>query len=89
MRCRREFRQREEPSDDGRFLAYVSDESGRPEVFVRSFPDLERKWQASTEGGVAARAAVLRFAKKLKDDLDESPSPQLSATLAGWAEGKT
>lgn len=36
----------------------------------------------------AARAAVLRFAKKLKDDLDESPSPQLSATLAGWVEGK-
>ena len=38
-------------SPDGRWLAYVSDESGRNEVFVRSFPDLERKWQVSTEGG--------------------------------------
>ena len=32
----------------------------------------------------AARAAILRFAKKLKDDLDEPPSPELAATLAGW-----
>jgi Tol biopolymer transport system component/tRNA A-37 threonylcarbamoyl transferase component Bud32 len=38
-------------SPDGRWLAYVSDESGREEVFVRSFPDLERKWQVSTGGG--------------------------------------
>jgi DNA-binding SARP family transcriptional activator len=36
----------------------------------------------------AARAAVLRFATKLKDDLDESPSPELSAALAGWVQGK-
>ena len=41
-------------SPDGRWLAYVSEESGRPEVFVRSFPDLERKWQVSTAGGVGA-----------------------------------
>jgi len=38
-------------SPDGRWLAYVSDESGRAEVFVRSFPDLERKWQVSAAGG--------------------------------------
>jgi Tol biopolymer transport system component len=38
-------------SPDGRWLAYVSDESGRNEVYVRSFPDLERKCQASTGGG--------------------------------------
>ena len=39
-------------SPDGRWLAYVSDESGRFEVYVRSYPDLERKWQISSDGGV-------------------------------------
>ncbi|NQV33932.1 MAG: serine/threonine-protein kinase [Phycisphaeraceae bacterium] len=38
-------------SPDGKWLAYVSDEQGREDVYVRSFPDLEGKWQISTEGG--------------------------------------
>lgn len=38
-------------SPDGRWLAYVSDESGRDEVYVRPFPGLGGKWQVSTEGG--------------------------------------
>jgi serine/threonine-protein kinase len=38
-------------SRDGRWLAYTSDESGRPEVYVRSFPSLEGRWQVSTGGG--------------------------------------
>jgi len=38
-------------SPDNRWLAYVSDESGRPEVYVRTFRDAERQWQISTEGG--------------------------------------
>ena len=33
----------------------------------------------------AARAAVLEFARKLKEDLDEPPSPELEAALAKWA----
>jgi len=41
-----------EISPDGRWLAYQSDESGRHEVFVRPFPDLESgRWQVSTAGG--------------------------------------
>ena len=36
-------------SPDGKWLAYVSDEMGRDEVFVTGFPDLEGKWQVSTE----------------------------------------
>jgi len=40
-------------SPDGKWLAYVSDEPGRYEVFVKSFPDLEGTWQISTEGGQA------------------------------------
>jgi hypothetical protein len=39
-------------SPNGRWLAYVSDESGQLEVYVRSYPDLERKWQISTDGGL-------------------------------------
>jgi serine/threonine-protein kinase len=38
-------------SPDGRWLAYMSDESGRWEVYVRPFPKGEGKWQVSTEGG--------------------------------------
>jgi Tol biopolymer transport system component len=41
-------------SPDGRWLAYVSNETGRREVFVRPFPDVESgKWQVSTAGGVS------------------------------------
>lgn len=38
-------------SPDGRWLAYVSDESGRPEVYVQPFPGSSGRWQISTEGG--------------------------------------
>jgi serine/threonine-protein kinase len=38
-------------SSDGRWLAFMSDESGRYEVYVKSFPKGEGKWQVSTEGG--------------------------------------
>ncbi len=41
-----------EVSPDGRWLAYTSDESGRREVYVRPFPDVETgRWQISTDGG--------------------------------------
>ena len=38
-------------SPDGRWLAYVSDESGRNEIFVQPYPGPGGKWQVSTEGG--------------------------------------
>jgi len=38
-------------SPDGRWLAYVSDESGRPEIYVQPYPGPGGKWQISTEGG--------------------------------------
>jgi Tol biopolymer transport system component len=38
-------------SPDGRWLAYVSDESGRPEVYVQPYPGPGGKWQISTDGG--------------------------------------
>jgi len=39
-------------SPDGRWLAYQSTESGRGEIYVRPFPNVdEGRWQVSTEGG--------------------------------------
>ena len=38
-------------SPDGRWIAYVSDESGRDEVYVRSFPGMEGRFQVSRDGG--------------------------------------
>ena len=40
---------------DGKWVAYTSDESGSPEVYVRHFPDTGAKWQISTHGGVQGR----------------------------------
>jgi Tol biopolymer transport system component len=42
-------------SPDGRWIVYESDESGRPEVYVRSFPGPGGQWQISTDGGEEAR----------------------------------
>ncbi|MCG8605609.1 protein kinase [bacterium] len=39
-------------SPDGRFLVYGSTETGRPQIFVTSFPDLSGKWQVSSDGGL-------------------------------------
>jgi hypothetical protein len=40
-------------SPNGRWLAYVSDESGFPQVYVRSFPNVnDTKRQVSTDGGL-------------------------------------
>jgi serine/threonine-protein kinase len=38
-------------SPDDRWLAYVSNETGRSEVYVRHYPDLAAKWQISNQGG--------------------------------------
>ena len=39
-------------SPDGRWLAYQSNESGDPQIYVRPFPNVDTgKWMISTEGG--------------------------------------
>ena len=42
-------------SPDGRWLAYISDESRTAEVYVQSFPAGGGKWQVSTSGGMQPR----------------------------------
>lgn len=38
-------------SPDGRWIAYISNKSGRWEVYVQPYPSTGGKWQISTEGG--------------------------------------
>jgi eukaryotic-like serine/threonine-protein kinase len=42
-------------SPDGQWLAYCSDESGRYEVYVQSFPGGGSKRQVSSSGGIGPR----------------------------------
>ncbi len=60
-------------SPDGRWLAYVSDESGRYEVYVQPYPGPGGKRQISTEGGTEpvwsrnGRELFYRNGKKMND----------------------
>jgi hypothetical protein len=38
-------------SPDGRWIAYISNDQGRNEVYVQTFPASGGKWQISTSGG--------------------------------------
>jgi serine/threonine-protein kinase len=40
-------------SPNGRWMAYTSDESGRSEIYVRAFPEVDKggRWQVSSSGG--------------------------------------
>jgi Tol biopolymer transport system component len=42
-------------SPDGRLVAYSSNESGKWEAYVQTFPISDRKWQVSTNGGYEPR----------------------------------
>ena len=42
-------------SPDGRWVAYASNESGKWEMYVTSFPDAKAKWQVSNGGGEQPR----------------------------------
>ena len=45
-------------SPDGRWVAYVSDESGRDEVYVQTFPEGDLKRTVSSDGGSEVRWAA-------------------------------
>ena len=58
-------------SPDGRLVAFVSDETGRNEVYVRAFPEAGGKIQVSLDGGVqpvwrpGTREIVYRGSRKI------------------------
>jgi serine/threonine-protein kinase len=66
-------------SPDGRFLAYVSDVSGRTEVYVRPFPDpgSGAVWQVSTDGGVEPV-----WAQSGNELFYEGPSDLMAASIS-------
>ena len=41
-------------SPDGKWLSYVSNESGQNEIYLRPFGGPERRWQVSSQGGTQA-----------------------------------
>ncbi len=51
VELRRDPEHSPEISPNERFLAYISNESGRYEVYVRPFPSGDGKWQVSVNGG--------------------------------------
>jgi serine/threonine-protein kinase len=63
-------------SQDGRWVAYLSDESGRDEVYVRPFPGPGGKWQVSREG--ADRAVWSRDGRTLYFE-DDNDTPTIRA----------
>ena len=42
-------------SPDGKWMAYISGESGRGEIYIRPFPPAAGRWQISTAGGREAQ----------------------------------
>jgi len=70
-------------SPDGRWMAYVSDESGRDEVYVRPFPAMDQKWQISSEGGL--EPAWARDGRELF--YRTTRSPYLGSTLMAVGVG--
>ena len=64
-------------SPDGRWLAYVSNESGRFEVYVRPFPGPGSKWSISVNGSSGTFAAA--WSRTRNELLFESPDAHIMA----------
>ncbi len=66
-----------EISPDGHWLAYASDESGRPEIYVQPFPNVSSgRWQVSTAGGTRpawARSGMELFYGALDGSIQAVP----------------
>jgi Tol biopolymer transport system component len=65
-------------SPDGRWMAYQSDESGRHEIYVRPFPDVDadRTYDVAPDG---------RRVIAVKEDEENAAPPQI-IVVQGWFE---
>jgi eukaryotic-like serine/threonine-protein kinase len=70
-------------SPDGHWLSYTSEETGRSEIYVVPYPELNGKWQVSSNGGNMAR-----WRKDGKELLFVSPEGNLMS-VAVSTEGKS
>jgi hypothetical protein len=71
-----------EVSPDGRYIAYQSNESGRLEVYVRTFPRADvGRWQASTSGG--SRPVWSRTSRELFYVDADGDMKQVPVTISG------
>ncbi len=73
-------------SPDGRYLAYVSDESAHQEIYLTRFPSAEGKWQVSVAGGDKPRwdprggALYYRAGGALMEvAVDTGPAPRIGS----------
>jgi eukaryotic-like serine/threonine-protein kinase len=64
----------------GGWIAYSSDESGRSEVYVTSFPEHQGKWQVSQSGG-----SMPRWRRDAKELFYLAPNSQLMAADVNWS----
>ena len=77
-------------SPNGRFVAYMSNESGRFEVYARPFPEGDRKWTLSSNGGALPRwsrsgtelfyaegKALMAVSVSMRDGFTSSPPKRL------------
>jgi len=71
-------------SPDGKYVAYVSDETGRNEVYVKRWPDASGKWQVSVNGGHwphwSAKGDKIYFAQ-MEDMMEVDVTPGASLVL--------
>jgi Tol biopolymer transport system component len=89
-------------SPDGRWVAYTSDETGRNEVYVRSFPAASGKFQISSNGGreplwrgdgkeiyyLAPDGKLMAVSVKLASDTLDRETPKILFE-AHWRYGNT
>ncbi|HET9294421.1 MAG TPA: protein kinase, partial [Gemmatimonadales bacterium] len=72
-------------SPDGKWLAYASDETGRTEVYIRPFPNVDDgKWQVSSNGGQAplwAHSGRELFFVDAERNMMVAPMPTLPSQL--------
>ena len=73
-------------SPDGRWLAFVSDESGQPEVHVAAFPGPGPNWMISSGGGAPCRSgARMVVSSTTSRASSSSPWRSSSASRSVWA----
>jgi dipeptidyl aminopeptidase/acylaminoacyl peptidase len=82
-------------SPDGKWIAYSSDESGRPQIYIQPFPGPVPKVQVSSEGGIDPRWRATggelyyrRFGQMMAVAVTTSPTLKLSAPRPLWVEAK-